>query len=183
MVMKRFIAPRFKVISSLCWDQPPWCCRPFDTYCARSAAVHLAVRTFSEGEESESCRATLTFLTEREREPARRCSKQQISQLYNTAYRCRVCRGSSSDGQDENDHKSLQRTLHVWRYEMVLVSTRVRKTKWLLSQPNNMYFLCPEVSLEFSIAPCAGKKVLFLIRRNVQKWNLTHPFSFPHNKH
>lgn len=116
MIMKRFIAPRFKVIFSLYWDQPPWCCRLFNTYCARSAAVHLAVRTFSEGGESESCRATLTFLTEREREPARWCSKQQISQLYNTAYRCRVCRGSSSDGQDENDHKSLQRTLYVWRF-------------------------------------------------------------------
>lgn len=127
-----------------------------------------AVRTFSEGEESESCRATLTFLTEREREPARRCSKQQISQLYNTAYRCRVCRGSSSDGQDENDHNLCRGPCmcdafyDCLIYEMVLLSfDTCSENKMTFSQPNNMYFLCPEVSLEFSIAPFAGKKKFF----------------------
>ena len=47
-------------------------------------------------------------------------------------------------------------------YEMVLLSFGMcPENKMTLSQPNNMYFLCPEVSLEFLIAPFAGKRVLF----------------------
>ena len=71
--------------------------------------------------------------------------------------------------------------------EMVLLSfDTCSENKMTLSRPNNMYFLCPEVSLEFLIAPFSKKKKkkkFFLIRRNIQKWIFSLTPFLSHNKH